>query len=401
MLKWMLLIFIGLVILIAVLFITACKDLPTVNEDMNKLPPGEKEALNALFNVAQIKPDQMRNIGLLGLEKNPRAVVFKNGHVIALRLSETSLEKIDLLDQFPELEALWLDKNRIKNITGLNKANRLEQLVLDNNQITSLAGLENCTALTELQINNNGLTSLQGISALQSLKKLSVSNNKLEKINEISGLPHLAKLIADHNSISSLVGLSSLPQLDTINLSNNRLIDVSPLKDIVTAKNIDLSNNQIKENPDLPYREVKLAGNAIPTAKIPDPPANYVKELPELRGYSPHTSLDQKGYQSVFGYSLLSGTLLEYVDVDTSARYDLEHDVKLSVEEGKARVYLLWPYGGYIYADAEPGKPASIRGRLLMPNTSISVKEENRDKSRLVVQALTPEAKNVVCEFNW
>ncbi|KAL1189198.1 phosphatase 1 regulatory inhibitor subunit PPP1R7-like protein [Cardamine amara subsp. amara] len=142
-----------------------------------------------------------------------------------LELGSNRLRVMENLENFTNLEELWLGRNRIKvvNLCGLNC---IKKISLQSNRLTSMKGFEDCVALEELYLSHNGISKMEGLSALVNLRVLDVSNNKLTSVDDIQNLTKLEDLWLNDNQIESLEEITeavtgSKEKLTTIYLENN------------------------------------------------------------------------------------------------------------------------------------------------------------------------------------
>jgi hypothetical protein len=221
------------------------------------------------------------------------------------------------------------------------------------------------TSLEVLSLSNNSLRNLPVCNSLSNLKKLILSNNQLESVENIQGLKKLKELYLDNNKLKTLSGLIDLPSLELLNASNNQLVEAEALVNIDFLGTADISNNQIEKLPKVVRCNIKSEGNPIKQPDPIQPPANFVSQLPKLkggvRGFS-STSISQSYGNTSFSLNNLDGVMMQTIDTNSySARKKIS--IELSVEKGLVRVYLMWKDGeGYVYADAEPNKPAILEG---------------------------------------
>jgi Leucine-rich repeat (LRR) protein len=139
---------------------------------------GERQALSDLLKGTGVTAEQLRSIGIRGIDRNARAIAIEGGHVIGLRLSNVTLSDLSPLRRMTALQALWLTD------CGL----------------TSVDGLFDLPQLTDLNLDGNGLTSLAALRGLPALKKLSARNNKLTE-KPGAGLPPKVALALDGNPL--------------------------------------------------------------------------------------------------------------------------------------------------------------------------------------------------------
>lgn len=287
----------------------------------------ERQALSDVLKGTGLQAEELRAIGLLGIDRNPKAVAVEKGHVVGLRLSGVTVADLSPTKRLPALEALWL--------TGCT--------------VPSLGGLRGHGALRDLSLAGSGLTSLAGLAELPRLEELNLDDNKLSSLAELTGLPAL--------------------------------------------KQVSARNNQIADNPSLGAKmAIKLDGNPIskpaePAAPAAAPaPAGSVPELPKNKGKTMGKSLrSSKGvllgsppldvtgsYESLIGMLPMGIAPIENADSTV--------DVEISVESGRVRVYLE-PQSrkGYLYAEATPGHPARLNGRMIQGISAFEVPIESLD----------------------
>jgi hypothetical protein len=183
-----------------------------------------------------------------------------------------------------------------------------------------------------------------------------------EALAQFTGLQALW-LSGDH--LTSVPDLSALKGLVFLNLSDNAIADLSPLTALTALKTVDVTKNPGGPNP-----------TAAPSA--PARPANWIQKLPPNSGHSKDSS--RKGMVGQGSYSV-SGTItgLNGVSGDSGIQGSGSNGgaggstLEISVEKGRVRGYLEYvPTGdsffkvadGYVFAEAEPGKPGKVSGIL-------------------------------------
>ncbi|CAD8095843.1 unnamed protein product [Paramecium sonneborni] len=111
-----------------------------------------------------------------------------------------------------------------------------------------IQNLEPYFNLVALWLNNNALQKIEGLSELKKLISLFLNHNLIDKIENISALQDLVTLNLSHNSIKKIENLASLTKLQSLNLSHNQLTDYESLRELKfcpSILNLDLSNNHI------------------------------------------------------------------------------------------------------------------------------------------------------------
>jgi hypothetical protein len=139
--------------------------------------------------------------------------------------------KIEGLDEWTGLRALWLEGNGFHKLEGFDKLSELRCLYAHQNCLKTIENLEHCPQLATLQLNNNMIRSISNLSCLGSLSTLQLANNQLTTCDD---LRHLLEC----------------PTITVLDLQNNRLEDASIL-DVFEAMPV-LAVLQLMGNPVVP-----------------------------------------------------------------------------------------------------------------------------------------------------
>ena len=139
----------------------------------------------------------------IALEHNGYATPSLNDK---LYLHFKAYAKIENLDEYTELNALFLEANGLSTIQGLDQLHKLRCLYLQKNLISTIRGLDQLQSLVQLDLSENRITKLEGLSSLPNLSTLNVSKNALSDAVSISHLM-VCKAITvvdlSHNKITS------------------------------------------------------------------------------------------------------------------------------------------------------------------------------------------------------
>lgn len=88
-------------------------------------------------------------------------------------------KKIENLDGWTGLRALYAECNAFTVIEGLHNCRNLRSLFLQENCIRRISGLENCLQLWSLNLSNNFIERLENLRHLKSLNTLTITKNKI------------------------------------------------------------------------------------------------------------------------------------------------------------------------------------------------------------------------------
>lgn len=87
--------------------------------------------------------------------------------------------KLDNLEAWTSLRALYAECNAFSEITGLHNCQNLRSLFLQENCIKQISGLENCPQLWSLNLSNNFISRLENLKHLKNLNTLTITKNKI------------------------------------------------------------------------------------------------------------------------------------------------------------------------------------------------------------------------------
>jgi Leucine-rich repeat (LRR) protein len=186
-----------------------------------------------------------------------------------LNLSTCGVKELTLLDKFPALQHLALDRNLLADVTGLARCVSLVSLDLSFNKVllspapigralTGLVNLESASfegnllqsiaslqldlpKLKFLNLRANELQRIDGLDALPNLRELVLDRNKLRAVdnNSFQGTPFLRQLSCDENSIKTLDGLRPLQYLQRVSFASNRIAEITDItRSLENAKQI-------------------------------------------------------------------------------------------------------------------------------------------------------------------
>jgi dynein assembly factor 1 len=135
--------------------------------------------------------------------------------------------KIDNLDQYVNLKAVWLDSNGFQTIENLSHLENLRCLFLQRNLLTKIENLRGLNNLVQLDISENRISKIEGLSCLPQLSTLNISKNALSNADSISHLAQCKQLTTLDVSNNNLSGeeiidvLGTIPALLSINITGN------------------------------------------------------------------------------------------------------------------------------------------------------------------------------------
>ncbi|KAF0700572.1 Aste57867_8908 [Aphanomyces stellatus] len=156
-----------------------------------------------------------------------------------------------------------------------------------------IEGLEPFYNLKALWLESNGLLKIENLDCLPHLRCLYLNKNLIERMEHLQHLTNLTTLDLSENCIKTIEGLGGLDQLTSLNMSKNQLEhvhDIEALKNYKSITNLDLSHNHLGD-PDVLHvfaamanlKALRLTGNDV-VSKTKSFRKTYITTLPHL-GY--------------------------------------------------------------------------------------------------------------------
>ncbi|RMB58191.1 leucine-rich repeat domain-containing protein [Tessaracoccus antarcticus] len=164
-----------------------------------------------------------------------------------LDCTESKVSNLTGLEQFKNLETLYLDFNQISNLAPLRGLSKLQNLSLAGNAISDLRPLGPLTGLLSLDVSDNRIVDASPVRTLTSLELLSLSTNQVRNVAPVTGLIALTFLDLSENDISDVSGLRALTRLEGLSMAFTSVDSLAPLAGMKKLGFLDVTNAQISD----------------------------------------------------------------------------------------------------------------------------------------------------------
>jgi hypothetical protein len=77
-----------------------------------------------------------------------------------VHLSDRGLNQLELFEQFPNLEEIWLNNNKLKNLDDIETNFRCKKVLCQSNEVSNIKGLRKFKFLEVLLLRDNKLRDL-------------------------------------------------------------------------------------------------------------------------------------------------------------------------------------------------------------------------------------------------
>ena len=117
------------------------------------------------------------------------------------------LKRIQSLEEYTGLKAIWLEGNGLSKIEGLENQTKLRSLFLHENLIEKIEGLDSQVDLDALNLSKNFVKRIENLSHMTQLTSLNLSHNHLcsaEDIEQVTEIHSLQTLDIQHNKIDDI-----------------------------------------------------------------------------------------------------------------------------------------------------------------------------------------------------
>jgi|GEM_PF-2561944 len=242
-----------------------------------------------------------------------------------LKISNTNVSDISVLENFTELYEFEADNCKIKDISALANCKKLNSLRLSGNEIETLTPLENHEKITRLDVSGNRLKNLDGIEKCLYLTTISADNNEIENINGLTNATKLLAVSLNGNKISDISLLKkSAETLQRIYLAENNIEDPSVIGKCTGVRYLSLADNNIT---DIKWTENLRSIDGLNLADNELTGGLEIENLPELTylvlSRNKITDFSGKLKNETRALLMLDGNKLESFDVDYAGSYEM------------------------------------------------------------------------------
>lgn len=146
------------------------------------------------------------------LERSATTAITKTdaAKVVELDCDAYGVASLAGLENFTNLEVLWIDENTVKSLAPLTGLKKLEEFTAYDNNITDLTPLTSVTSLLAVDVAGNAVVDVAPLSKLTRLLYLDLTDNKVSQAAPLATLPDLEVLGLFENPITDEASLQPL-----------------------------------------------------------------------------------------------------------------------------------------------------------------------------------------------
>lgn len=140
-------------------------------------------------------------------------------------------QRIEGLEEYVNVESMYLETCGLAKIEGLGPLKRLKKLYLQENLIEKMEGLDELSNLKALNLSNNCLKKIECLDTLSSLDELQLAKNYLKTADDVRHLlqcPTLKEIDLEGNLLEEgdevVAILEQLPALTCLRLKGNPMV---------------------------------------------------------------------------------------------------------------------------------------------------------------------------------
>ena len=152
---------------------------------------------------------------------------------------------LEPITELSDLVALDISETSIEDISPLRSANKLKVLRANSTLIEDISALKYCITLEELEVANTAISDITVLQSLRNLQKLNLANTMVSRLQQLKNCPNLTTLNLSGCKMSNIAALQDLPQLKIVDISNTSVRDLSPLSQAKDLQSLDISGTAI------------------------------------------------------------------------------------------------------------------------------------------------------------
>ncbi len=171
------------------------------------------------------------------------------GEVFDVECRHTGVASLSGIENFSELERLWLDDSNLRDISPIAKLVDLNTFDISwgSQGVTDISALAELEKLQWLDTEGQPIADFSPLATLSRIEYLQIGGSRLSDLSQLGDKPSLTHLQINDSLVREIADLAFAPKLETLYAWNLQLKTMPSLEGLSSLRNLHLSSNQLTQ----------------------------------------------------------------------------------------------------------------------------------------------------------